>query len=78
MSQDTITLQLQPEQSLALDQMALHLGCDRAELVQTAISDYISHHQWQTQHILEGIRQADQGDFATDAEVAQAFAKWRS
>jgi predicted transcriptional regulator len=30
--------------------------------------------KWQTRHIQEGIRQADAGEFASEAQVAAAFA----
>lgn len=38
---------------------------------------YIEVHQWQIKHILEGIRQVDAGEFANEARVAAAFARWR-
>jgi RHH-type rel operon transcriptional repressor/antitoxin RelB len=33
--------------------------------------------QWQIEHIQEGVRQADAGEFATEAEVTAAFSSWR-
>jgi predicted transcriptional regulator len=78
MSPNTITLDLDPEKRQALDQIALDLHCDPTDLLKQAIDLYLQTHQWQTSHILEGIRQADAGNFATEAEVTQAFAKWRS
>ncbi|NES03010.1 MAG: CopG family transcriptional regulator [Okeania sp. SIO2F4] len=33
--------------------------------------------EWQVEHIKEGLRQADAGEFATDEEVAAALARWR-
>jgi predicted transcriptional regulator len=33
--------------------------------------------EWATEHILEGVRQADAGEFATDEEVEAAFSRWR-
>jgi RHH-type transcriptional regulator, rel operon repressor / antitoxin RelB len=86
MSPNTITLDLDPEKRQALDQIAHDLYCDdlrsiedhRTDLIKQAIDLYLQTHQWQTSHILEGIRQADAGNFATEAEVTQAFAKWRS
>jgi predicted transcriptional regulator len=78
MSQNTITLDLEPEKRLALDQIATELHCDRTDLLKHAIDLYLQTHQWQVNHILEGLRQADAGQFATDEQVAQAFAKWRS
>jgi len=32
---------------------------------------------WQREHIEEGVRQADAGEFASEAEVREAFARWR-
>jgi predicted transcriptional regulator len=32
---------------------------------------------WQIEHIQEGIRQADAGEFASDADVEAAFSRWR-
>ncbi len=77
MSQNTITLDLEPEKYQALDQIATELHCDRADLLKHAIDLYLQTHQWQVTHIQEGIGQADAGEFATDEQVAQAFAKWR-
>jgi predicted transcriptional regulator len=34
-------------------------------------------HQWQNEHIQEGIRQADAGEFAGETEVAREFSRWR-
>jgi RHH-type transcriptional regulator, rel operon repressor / antitoxin RelB len=78
MNPSTITLDLEPDQTQALDQIAVTLDGDRTDLLKHAIELYLQTHTWQTQHILKGIQQADAGNFATEAEVNQAFAKWRS
>jgi len=49
---------------------------DRSYVLNLAISAYLEVNQWQIEHIMEGLRQADAG-FATEAEVAAAFEKWR-
>jgi predicted transcriptional regulator len=33
--------------------------------------------QWLIEHIQEGIRQAEAGEFATEAEVQAAFNRWQ-
>ena len=78
MNPNIITVELAPATSLALDQIAIELACDRTDLLKHAIDLYLQTHQWQVQHIGEGIRQADAERFATETEVARAFAKWRS
>ena len=41
-----------------------------------AVSSEIKLWRWQVHQIKEGLREADAGDFASDAEVAAVFAKW--
>ena len=49
----------------------------RQAIIHQAINAYLATHYWQVAHIAEGLRQADAGEFATDAEVAAAHARWR-
>jgi len=77
MSKDTITFRLDPEKREALDEIAVGLDRDRTYVLNEAIELYLELHRWQVAHILEGIRQADAEEFATDDEVTAAFARWR-
>jgi predicted transcriptional regulator len=77
MSKDTITFRLDPEKREALDEIAAGLDRDRTYVLNEAIELYLELHRWQITHILEGIRQADAEEFATDDEVEAAFARWR-
>lgn len=43
----------------------------------TVVNNYVEVHQWQAEHIKEGLLQADAGKFAKDKEVSAAFARWR-
>jgi predicted transcriptional regulator len=42
-----------------------------------AIDACIETYRWQIEHIREGVRQADAGEFASAEDVAAAFAKLR-
>jgi len=42
---------------------------DRSYVLNLAISAYLEVNQWQIEH-MEGLRQADAGEFATEAEAA--------
>jgi predicted transcriptional regulator len=53
------------------------MGRDRSNVLNEAVEAYLKTHRWHIAHISEGVRQADAGDFATDEEVAAAFARWR-
>jgi RHH-type transcriptional regulator, rel operon repressor / antitoxin RelB len=44
-------------------------------VIEKALSAYLETHAWQRVHIEEGVRQADAGAFASEAEVREAFAR---
>ncbi|MEJ2158236.1 MAG: ribbon-helix-helix domain-containing protein [Desulfobacteraceae bacterium] len=48
----------------------------RSFLISEAIKDYAKDQAWQIEAVEEGIRQADQGKFASDDKVRKAFAKF--
>ena len=77
MDRHTISFRLGTDRKEALDAIAAALDRDRSYILNEAIDAYLEVHRWQIEHIKEGIRQADAGEFATDAEVTAAFARWR-
>jgi len=77
MSKETITFRLDAEKRAALDEIADGLDRDRSYILNEAIDLYLEVHRWQVEHILEGARQADNEELATDEEVAEAFERWR-
>jgi RHH-type rel operon transcriptional repressor/antitoxin RelB len=77
MNRETISFRLETDKKEKLDAIAASLDRDRSYLLNEAIDAYLEVHQWQIQHIREGIRQADAGEFASEAQVAAAFARRR-
>lgn len=77
MNQDTITFNLDPEKRKVLDQIASSMERERTDILNDAIDAYLEIYQWQLDHIKEGLRQADAGEFVTEEEVAAAFARMR-
>lgn len=72
----TITARLDPETRDRLDLLAKSTERSRSWLVADAVRRYLEDESWQIAAIEEGVREADAGHFATDAEVKKAFAKW--
>jgi predicted transcriptional regulator len=72
-----VTLRLDTEKKKALDAIAAGLDRDRSYVLNQAIEAYLETHRWQLGHIKEGLHQAQRKQFATDAQVKTAFAKWR-
>jgi RHH-type rel operon transcriptional repressor/antitoxin RelB len=77
MAEETISVRLPSEQKAALDAIAAQTQRDVSLVIEEAVSAYLDLHAWQRAHIEEGMRQADAGEFASDAEVREAFARWR-
>jgi predicted transcriptional regulator len=77
MGRGMVTFRLDNEKRRALDLIAAGLDRDRSYVLNEAISNYLDVHQWQIEHIKAGLKEANAGKFATEKEVAAAFAKWR-
>lgn len=77
MARDVITVRVDAGKRAALDTLARATDRDRSYLVNEAIDAYLAVHRWQVAHIEQGLSQADAGEFATDGEVAAAYARWR-
>jgi len=77
MGKTTITFRLDADKREALDTIAEVADRDRSYVLNEAIDAYLDAHQWQIEHIKKGLRQAEAGQFATEKEVARAFARWR-
>ena len=77
MNKQTITFRLDASKKKAIDAIATGVDRDRSYVLNEAVDNYLQTHQWQIEHIKEGVRQANAGDFAKAPEVSAAFAKWR-
>ncbi len=74
---EVITVWVAPRKRAMLDKLARATDRDRSDIVNAAIDAYLAVHAWQISHVKDGLCQADAGEFATDAEVAAAYDRWR-
>jgi predicted transcriptional regulator len=77
MSEETISVRIGSDKKAALDAIAARTHRDLSLVIDEALSAYLDLQAWQVEHIEEGMRQADAGEFASEAEVRAAFARWR-
>jgi predicted transcriptional regulator len=77
MSEETISVRIGSDKKAALDAIAARTHRDLTLVIDEALSAYLELQAWQAEHIEEGMRQADAGEFASEAEVRAAFARWR-
>ena len=60
----------------AMDQLAKATGRTRNTLVQEALQRFIAQQRWQIGEIEAGIREADAGNFVSDAEMEETWAEF--
>jgi predicted transcriptional regulator len=75
MPRENISFRMDSEKREALDAVASALDRDRSYVINEAIEAYLDIHRWQLGHIREGLRQADGGEFATEAEMKATFSR---
>lgn len=73
MKQSNISFRVETKKVDALDSIAEALDRDRSYVLNEAVSAYLELYQWQMNHIKEGLKQADAGQFATEEEVSRAL-----
>ncbi len=61
-----------------LDKIAKQQDRSRNYIVNQAIDQLLDLHAWQNERVKEGINAADQGRFATDADMAQILNKYKN
>jgi predicted transcriptional regulator len=72
----TVIIELEDETLRALDRLAHRTDRSRNELVSRAVQDYLDLQAWQIEKIESGIAAADQGEFATDADLDRIAGKY--
>ena len=65
-----LTLDLDQRTLAALDRLAVKTARPRDWLIARAVEDFVAISDWQIAKIEAGIAAAEQGDFATDEEMA--------
>ena len=61
-----------------LDRIAKQQDRSRSYIVNQAIDQLLELHAWQTERVKVGIKAADEGQFASDADMAKIFSKYEN
>ena len=76
-AKETLNVRIDAQTRDALDAVAASLDRDRSYVVNEAIAAYLDVHQWQVQHIRQGLAEADAGQFVSSGEVNNALHRLR-
>ena len=71
----TINVRLPSELYQQLEDLARATSRTKSFVTVEALSSYVAAQRWQIQDIEAGLAQAEQGDFASEEEVATVFAR---
>ncbi|MCM1323384.1 MAG: hypothetical protein NC218_04420 [Acetobacter sp.] len=74
---NTISFRTEESTKQKLDFLAEQQNRDRSYIINQALDYYLSLHEWQMAHIQQGVKQAQNNEFAEDTEVKDAFDKWK-
>ena len=77
MAEETISVRIASATKAALDAIASESRRDLDGVIEEALDAFLELHAWQVEHVKRGLRQADTGEFASEAEIEAAFARWR-
>ncbi|HVO15440.1 MAG TPA: ribbon-helix-helix protein, CopG family [Alphaproteobacteria bacterium] len=72
----TITVRLEAKVKRRLEALARSTRRSKSFLAAEAIAAYVEANAWQAAEIEKALKEADAGDFASDAEVDAIFRKW--
>lgn len=75
MSTEAFSVRADRKKVQQLDKLAKQMDRSRNYLVNQAIDQLIEFHAWQDERVKEGIRAANKGEFASDAEMERIFTK---
>ena len=75
---NAFTVRLKEETASKLDRIARKLDRSRAYVAAQAIEDFVAREEWQLTEIEAGLTEANNGEFASDAEVERIFNKYKS
>lgn len=72
----SVSARLAPDTAKKIALLAKALNRSKSYLAAEAIEAYVNDQQWQIEAIVEGIKAADEGKFATKRQMKKALAKW--
>ena len=72
-----MTLRLEDDVKARLDKLADATQRSKSFLAAEAIRDYVENNEWQIREIKTALKEANAGDFASDAELAALAKKWQ-
>jgi len=75
-TEKSLNVRLPLELAVQLEELTKVTGRTKSFLTVEALREYLQVQAWQVQDIKDGLAEADRGEFATEEEVTNFFAKY--
>jgi predicted transcriptional regulator len=72
----TMTIRLEAELKQRLDRLAEVTKRSKSFLAAEALREFVDLNEWQIQEIKHAIKEADEGEFASELAVKETIEKW--
>lgn len=72
----TTTFRTDEEKLKQIDKMAKSLNRSRNWVINEALDRYMEYEKWFVEKVEEGIKAADNGEFASEEEMKEMFRRW--
>lgn len=72
----TMTIRLEAGIKDRLDKLSKSTKRSRSFLAAEAVREFVELNEWQVEEIENAVKEADEGDFASDQEARKVFSKW--
>jgi RHH-type transcriptional regulator, rel operon repressor / antitoxin RelB len=73
----TMTIRLDDDVKERLDRLAESTNRSKSFLAAEAVREFVDINEWQVAEVRAALKEADAGEFATDAQVAAIAQKWK-
>ena len=70
------SIRMDAEKLARVDNLARAVNRSRAWVINQAVDRYLEYEEWFVRQVQQGVKEADQGNFATDEEVDKRLSKW--
>ena len=74
---NTMTIRIEDELRDRLDRLAASTQRSASFLAAEAIRAYVENNEWQVTEIRKALKEADAGDYASEADLAALAMKWK-
>ena len=72
----TMTVRLDEHLKQRLEKLSQSTYRSKSFLAAEAIREFVELNEWQVAELTQSIKEADEGDFATDKEVSEVMNRW--